>query len=214
MYAPMADVPLGKTWSSLPPGYDLGMVRAFRDLNFASTTPGVKTLLSPDWVIAKFVQNNTGGAVLPGEVLHPDLAAFQTKVDGKCAGDSTGEDKVPGGVVDPYVDSAGVTNQYYFWLIIHGPGKVKQAASSAATITVGMDLIPHATENGRVDLFGNTTALIQAIVPGASEANIETALETIVLQQRQKFATALEDSAGVEDALVRAFINSPRFWTK
>lgn len=220
MYAPMADIPLGKVWDSLPPGYDLGMVRAFRDLDYSSTTPGPKTKLSTDWIVAKLVQNNVGasggsgsdGKLLPAETVFMDLGASQTKVDGLCDAASTGEDKIPAGVVDPYITSTGVANGSYFWLIIHGPAKVKQANTSAATVTVGMDLIPHATENGRVDLYGNTTALIQAIVPGATEANIETALETIVLQNRQRFAWALEDNNSVENATFRAFISSPRFW--
>ena len=66
----------------------------------------------------RLVQNNSGGALTPGQSVKWKSGAWGTQI-----GAVTGSLEQPCGIVDEYLPSAGVANGDYFWLVEEGPCK-------------------------------------------------------------------------------------------
>lgn len=109
--------PRGKSVTQVPDGV-IGTDKVFSDVDWGSTEV-VKPRLSQMDVKCRLVQNVSGGAVLPGQLIKWTTALYGTTIGGICT-----TDDVPNGVVDEYLPAAGCPNNSYCWVVIQGPGKL------------------------------------------------------------------------------------------
>jgi len=139
----------GKTAASGELPHLLGQVVEFPDVNWSSTEP-VKPALSGATVHCRWVMNDSGGALLPGQtVVYKTGYALQRIVDETATSGET-----PVGVVDEYLPSAGVANGECFWIVIEGPGKCLNEASGTCTEFVAVKA--GTTTGGRVETNAST----------------------------------------------------------
>lgn len=131
---------------------------------------------------AIWVKNNSGGALLPGEIAAWDTSYVGTYVGAKCGAAAVGA-----GVVDPNLPAAGVADGYHFWLIYEGPVNVLHAGNDA--IGAGDLLVTAAS--GRVDKYDGTAT-------AATEPN-------------SLFGRAMENPADTAAVSFRALVKFPGF---
>lgn len=122
----------------------LGAEVEFNDVNYTAA-PQNRVLQSSRIIRAKWVKNDSGTTLNPGECLTWKSGSAGTLVGGVTGAAGTGV-----GAVDPYV--ANVPNGSHFWMILEGPGR----ARSAGAITANVVLIPAAT--GEVTTVTNDAA--------------------------------------------------------
>lgn len=96
-------------------------------------------------VEAIWVRNESGGALNPGAPVTWDTSNLGP---GLSIGGNAADDAKTVGVVDPYV-SGTVADDYYFWLIVKGPTKVRYDGSSS--LTVGTEI--KSAGSGNVSLY-------------------------------------------------------------
>lgn len=149
----------------------------FPDVNHNSTN-AIKPVLTGLTIEAIWVQNNSGGALLPGEIASWDNTSPGEKVDAKA-----GAAERAAGVVDPYLPAAGVADGRHFWLIRSGPAKVIHAGND--TIGANSELVTAAS--GRVDLFDATG--------------------TAASEPASRFGRSMENPADVAGTLFRALVD-------
>lgn len=119
---------LGKTAASGENEHLLGQVSIHKDVDYASTER-IKPELSAMNVVARWVKNESGGTLNPGESCTWDTGS--TFGPGKAVGGEGAAGSVCG-FVDPYVSS--VANDQCFWLIEEGPTKVCYDGSASLAI--------------------------------------------------------------------------------
>ena len=147
---------LGQTASSGELENLLGQCACFEDIDYSSTE-AVKPLLTGMDVWARWVKNESGGALTPGTCVVADTGA--TYGPGKAVGAAAvSGTTVANGVVDPYIASAGVANDAHFWLIYCGPCKFKFTTGTALTVGAVLQL----GAAGRVELYDVGTPAIAA----------------------------------------------------
>lgn len=131
----------------------LGQAGRFLDEDLGSTDQ-VKPKLSAHEIHARWVKNDSGAAVLPGETVTWKTTAVGTTIGAKSAVNAK-----PAGVASPYLPTAGVADGEHFWIIQHGPCDVIHAGND--TIGSGDELVQAAS--GRMDKFdGSQTAANEA----------------------------------------------------
>lgn len=104
-----------------------GIVKRFKNVNYNSTTGAqVKDTVSGGDVIAILVRNASGIALTPGR-----LVTWKTTLQGRQVdGYSTVDYAQCAGVVDPFLPTAGVAANDYFWIFVKGLCLVKKAADT------------------------------------------------------------------------------------
>lgn len=120
----------------------IGVEGTVEDLNYSSSK---REKLSNENIKVRVVRNNSGGALLPGELVNHDTGT--TYGPGAGAGVKTAGTAVVGvaGVVDPYLPAAGVPDGSNFLLIIEGNCSLRYDGS--ANLAVNDKLVSAA--NGR-----------------------------------------------------------------
>lgn len=136
---------LGQTAVSGENTHLLGRVATFDDLS--RTASGVPNVLTGLPIKARWVKNNSGVALLPGEIVTYQSGYAGQYVDAKCGAAEPGV-----GVVDPYLPAAGVADGYHFWIIMEGPCSVLHAGND----TIGADDLLVTAAAGRVDKYDGT----------------------------------------------------------
>lgn len=172
--------PLGKTAASGELEHLLGQTGHFLDMNYGSSER-VKPLRSQMLIKARWVKNETGGALNPGESVTWDTSAAYGP--GKAVG-AEGSNAAIAGFVDPYVSS--VADNEHFWLIEEGPTEVRYDGS--ANLAIGDPLATAA--NGRV-----------------AEATLGTTETAYVVGRKIEVAK----TSGSADDLIRAYVKVPIF---
>lgn len=160
-----------------------GQVAEFPDYNWSSAEAS-KPLLSQMTVRYRWVQNDSGGALLPKLCVTYKSGNF-----GKEIGALAGDGGIVHGVVDPFLPAAGVADGKHFYIVEYGPAEL--------------------TSDG-----GGVLAQNDIVVAAASgKVNIQTAApanETAVMVQVKSVAgLAMEAAAAVDGTTFRAFINLP-----
>lgn len=148
--------PLGQyaTADELP--HLLGQEGIFADVNHSSSE-NVKPELSGMSVVAMWVRNGSGGALLPSTGVVWSTTTGEVGIEVSGAG---GADVDWAGIVDPHLPAAGVPNGSHFWIIRNGPAKVIHDGDD--TIVAGDLLVAGA--DGKVDKYsGAATAATEPI---------------------------------------------------
>jgi len=105
----------------------LGYRGTFEDVDRTAT--GVKPKNSGMTVIAQWVKNESGGALLPGAPVNWDTGG--TYGPGQAvAGNAADPERKCAGIVDPDIPVAGVADNDHFWLIKSGPTRVRYDGSA------------------------------------------------------------------------------------
>lgn len=104
-----------------------GIVKRFKNVNYNSTAGAqVKDTVSGGDVVAILVRNASGIALTPGR-----LVTWKTTLQGRQVdGYATVDYAQCAGVVDPFLPTAGVSANDYFWLFVKGLCLVKKAADT------------------------------------------------------------------------------------
>jgi hypothetical protein len=171
---------LGQTAVSGELTHLLGRIGVFDDLS--RTAAGVPNVLTGLPIKARWVKNNSGGALLPGEIVTCQAGYQGQYVDAKCGAAGVGA-----GVVDPYLPSAGVADGYHFWMVIEGPVSVLHAGNDA----IGSGDLLVTAASGRVDKYDGTAT-------AATEPN-------------SLFGRSMENPADTAGTSVRALVKFPGF---
>lgn len=108
-------------------------------------TANIGTTLKPTGrpVRVKVVRNVSGVALKPGRVAtfsSATTAQYECRVGGYAVaiGDR------PAGIVDEFLPAAGVPNNELFFIVVGGPSKLAQGATTAAAVTPGTRIVPTA----------------------------------------------------------------------
>jgi len=126
---------LGQTQASGEQEHLLGTEGCFKDLTVGASDP--QATASNMTVHARWVKNESGGALTPGFIVQWDTGA--TYGPGKAVGAVAVADTDTGaGVVDPHLPAAGVANDDHFWLIERGPCRFR--FTTGTTIARGDNL--------------------------------------------------------------------------
>lgn len=134
------------TWAADELPHLLGGEYEFQDTG-VPTDAGVTPVKSGMMITARAVLNDTGNALLPGEIFSWDASYVGTGAGAK------NDAKLPGaGVVPIHVGSAGVADGKVFWAITKGPATVVHAGST--TIVANGPL--QSAASGRVILYDIT----------------------------------------------------------
>lgn len=146
-------------------------------------------------VRVKVVRNVSGVALKPGRLVKfsaASTAPHETRVEGYCVALS---DR-PAGVVDEYLPAAGVPNNDLFYIVVGGPTKVTQGATTGAAVTPGQRLVPIAYGATAGDNLGGRYAV--QVLTGATAIlgdNVQNA-----------FAVAATTAAATVDGTVDAVV--------
>lgn len=122
----------------------LGYRGTFNDFDYDGT--GAIQQVSGMTIVAVWVKNGSGAALLPGEIATWGTTSGDA---GTIVGAKAAALSVAAGVVDPFLPAAGVAANKHFWLVVQGPTQVIHAGND--TITAGESLV--VATNGRVDEF-------------------------------------------------------------
>lgn len=112
-----------------------GLVKQFADLDYSSTT-GVLAPRSQNTVTCILVRNESGVALLPKRLVTWKAGQRGKQVDGYA---DFCPDRAIAGVVDEWLPAAGVANDDYFWLTVHGPSLVTTAIEADGTNVIEVD---------------------------------------------------------------------------
>jgi hypothetical protein len=132
----------------------LGARKTFRDED-----PKTGVIKSNHTVECIAVKNESGGALLPGEVVKFKAGAILSEVDAKAEAAA-----VLMGVVDEYLPTAGVPDKEVFWLVVNGPSTVVKTATS---VSAGAAYGPSSTA-GSAAAVGSNALLGYAIETSAT----------------------------------------------
>lgn len=157
-----------------------GKIGEFPDVEWDSSE-GVKPVLTGSMVRCRWVQNTSGGALLPGRLVAYDAAAPLKEVDVLA---TTGEQAA--GVVDEYLPAAGVANNMFFWLVIDGPTTV---VSDGAGVIAAQDKL----------VTGATGYVVEQTAAPANET-------AVMVQVNAYVGHALEAAAASEGTTLRALV--------
>lgn len=142
---------LGETSPSGELEHLLGTEREFPHWTVGTARP--RAIASNMLVHARWVKNETGGALLPGNVCTWDTGS--TYGPGKAViAEATSGTNTGIGVVDPHLPAAGVADNDHFWLIERGPCQFRSTTGTA--VAIDDTLATGAT--GRVTVYDETTA--------------------------------------------------------
>lgn len=120
----------------------LGKEWVFEDINWGSTSPGVKTYRSGKKVTCRLVKNGSTAVILPKHLVRYSATAgeYGEVVNGDAR--TTAEDWA--GVADEFLPAAGVPVGAYFFIVVNGPSKVitpDAGGSFNGDIAVGQMLV-------------------------------------------------------------------------
>jgi len=151
----VSPLPRGKTADDATLSHLLGMEKKFPDVNFASSA-AVKPVLSGMAVTCRYVSNENGSAILPGEL----VKISSNTITGVEQADS-GDDVC--GIADEYLPTAGVADDEFFWIVVEGPTKVLAGATISAGAHLGTDstsgrAAADASDPPNADVFGRAIA--------------------------------------------------------
>jgi len=170
---------LGRTTSQLGEASNLGMERIFEDYDYSVS--GIKPRLSGGKVNAMLVKNSSGGALNAGLAVTFKAGSFRKEI-GALAGANADAD----GIIDPYLNSSGVADTDYFWIIRRGPCNV---------VSNGDAII----EKSRLSTAANGQVALQTAAPADTTA--------VMVQIKAYVGKAMVNPADVAGTVFRAEID-------
>ena len=156
---------------------------------------GVTKVATGRKVVLKVVRNVSGVALKPGRTVRfsaASTAPFECRVEGYAIAAS---DRVAG-VVDEYLPSAGVPNNDLFYIVVGGPTKLTQGATTGAAVTPGQRLVPVAYGATAGDDLGGRYAV----------QDLTGATSVLANQIQNAFAVAATTAAATVNGLVDAVV--------
>ena len=125
MSAKSTPLPRGKTHDANTLPHALGLQKEFADVNWGSSE-SVKPTLSGSIVLCEYVKNNSGGALLPGQLVY-----YEDGYCGKYVKGVATATQLADGVVDEYLPAAGVADGKHFWIVKRGYTKLINSSATA-----------------------------------------------------------------------------------
>lgn len=162
----------------------IGTRKEFRDED-----PRTGVLLSNRAVECIAVRNVSGGALLPGQVVHFRAGASGTQFSGGVLGEvvATSNTTTPSnaaaalfGIVDEYLPAAGAPNNEIFWVVVRGPSAPRKTTGAGTAISAG-DQVGITSTSGLVAT--NATAAQQLGFAIAAAATTDTTVRLLTRTQ-------------------------------
>jgi len=137
------EAPFGRGQIGAAGAYDhlVGMVKQFRDLNYASTER-VTPQNSGGYVTCKLMKNGSGGTLAKSVIV-----GCATGYEGTRAGAKTSAGDIGAGVVDEFLSTTVAANET-FWMVIKG--RTKLITDGSGALAQGDQLVTAGSSVGKV----------------------------------------------------------------
>lgn len=181
--------------NDLPQNFE-GKEYVFNDIDYSSTTDGLKPNRSHKKVRCRVVRNSSGIALLPKRLVKYDLTAGAQF--GRVSGYTTLTAEDWAGVVDEFLPTAGVPANDYFYIVVEGPTEMLMPLSNLASdIAIGDRLVSITAATSQSTTAGRITAQTMAF----TEAVLGNQVQNVI----GRALTAKLTSATNDDILVSVF---------